>query len=49
MAETAAPSVKEPSTVISGKAKMRKLMYVPRASNERMSPIVQALTRRFMR
>ena len=40
VAATAAPSVTDPSAVISGNAKIRKLMNTPRASSERMHPIV---------
>src|SRR5438876_4792551 len=41
-AASAAPSALEPSAVMSGKAKMRKLMKTTSASRERMSPIVRA-------
>ena len=40
-AATAAPSVNEPSAVMSGKAKIRKLMNTPSASSARISPMVQ--------
>jgi hypothetical protein len=40
VAATEAPSVIEPSAVISGNAKIRKLMKTPRASRDRMKPIV---------
>jgi hypothetical protein len=39
-AATEAPSVIEPSAVISGKANTRKLRKTPRASRDRMKPIV---------
>src|SRR5215470_13036653 len=38
----------EPSAVISGKAKMRKLMNTPRASRERIQPMVKVPIRRLM-
>jgi len=41
-AATAAPSVLEPSAVISGKSKMRKLMNTPNARSERIKPMVKA-------
>ena len=44
VAATAAPSVIEPSAVMSGNAKTRKLMKTPSASNERIKPIVNAPT-----
>src|SRR5262245_3762651 len=39
---TAAPSVIDPSAVMSGNAKIRKLMKTPNASSDRMRPIVNA-------
>src|SRR5690349_20370320 len=49
MAASDAPRVTDPSTVISGNAKIRKLMNTPKASNDRMKPMVNVPTRRFMR
>ena len=40
-AATAAPSVNDPSAVMSGNAKIRKLMNTPSASSARISPTVQ--------
>src|SRR5579863_348733 len=48
VAATAAPRVIEPSAVISGKAKMRKLMNTPSASSERMKPMVKVPISRLM-
>jgi hypothetical protein len=36
----AAPNVKEPSAVISGKSNIRKLIKMPSANSPRISPIV---------
>jgi hypothetical protein len=41
-ADTPAPKVIEPSAVMSGNSKIRKLMYTPNANNDRMNPIVIA-------
>jgi hypothetical protein len=41
-AATAAPNVNEPSAVISGNEKIRKLMNTPSARIARIRPIVQA-------
>src|SRR5262245_53136876 len=41
---TAPPSVIDPSAVMSGNAKMRKLMKTPNASSDRISPMVNAPT-----
>jgi hypothetical protein len=35
-----APNVNDPSTVISGKSKIRKLMKIPSASNARINPMM---------
>src|SRR5438552_286893 len=43
---TAPPSVIEPSAVMSGNAKIRKLMKTPNASSDRIRPIVKAPMRR---
>src|SRR5438045_552426 len=48
IAETAAPRVNEPSTVMSGKRKMRNDIKTPNASRVRISPFVQAPMRRVM-
>src|ERR1700690_447138 len=48
VAATDAPRVIDPSAVMSGKAKIRKLMNTPKASSERMQPIVNVPIRRFM-
>src|SRR5580704_15267768 len=48
VAATAAPSVIDPSAVISGNAKIRKLMNTPRASSERMHPMVNVPIRRLI-
>ena len=48
VAATAAPRVTDPSTVISGNAKIRKLMNTPSASSERMHPIVNVPISRFI-
>src|SRR5271166_6158730 len=48
VAATEAPRVMEPSAVISGNAKMRKLMNTPSASSERMQPMVKVPIRRLM-
>src|ERR1700746_370624 len=48
IAATDAPSVTDPSAVISGNAKIRKLMNTPNASNDRMKPIVNVPTRRLI-
>src|SRR5262245_51816913 len=48
-AAIAAPTVIEPSAVMSGKSKMRKLMNTPIASSERISPIVSAPSSSVMR
>src|SRR5882762_2304612 len=48
VAATDAPSVTDPSAVISGKAKIRKLMNTPKASNDRMKPMVNVPTRRLI-
>jgi hypothetical protein len=42
MAARAAPKVIDPSGVMSGKAKIRKLINTPIASNDRIKPIVKA-------
>jgi hypothetical protein len=44
-AAIAAPRVIEPSVVMSGNLKTRKLMNTPNANSERMRPTVQAPTR----
>jgi hypothetical protein len=36
----AAPNVKDPSAVISGKSKIRKLIKLPKARRARISPMV---------
>src|ERR1039457_5318537 len=41
-AATAAPSALDPSAVMSGNSKIRKLMKTPNASRERMRPMVIA-------
>jgi hypothetical protein len=41
VAAMAAPSGKDPSAVMSGKLKMRKLINTPNARKERISPIVR--------
>jgi len=48
-ATTAPPSVIDPSAVMSGKEKIRKLMKTPSASSDRMSPMVSAPINRSMR
>src|SRR4029077_5590470 len=48
VAATDAPSVTDPSAVISGNAKILKLMNTPNASNDRMTPIVNVPPRRFI-
>jgi len=42
LAATAAPKVVDPSAVMSGNSKIRKLMNTPNASRERMKPMVKA-------
>ena len=48
VAATDAPRVIDPSAVISGNAKIRKLMKTPRASSERMKPMVKVPMRRLI-
>ena len=48
-AVTAAPSVIEPSAVMSEYSKMRKLMKTPSASSDRINPTVSAPMRSVMR
>src|SRR5208283_5851637 len=43
VAATEAPRVMEPSAVMSGNAKMRKLMNTPSARSERMQPMVKVV------
>ena len=47
-ATTAAPSVLDPSAVMSGNSKIRKLINTPNASRERMKPMVIAPIRRLI-
>ena len=39
-APVAAPNVKDPSAVISGKSKTRKLINIPSANKERIKPMM---------
>src|SRR5690606_36194588 len=48
-ATTAAPSVMEPSAVMSGNENSRKLMKAPKASRDRIRPMVSAPSNRSMR
>src|SRR5579862_5886293 len=48
IAATDAPRVIDPSAVMSGNAKIRKLIKTPKASSERISPMVKVPIRRLM-